>query len=423
MILHDVSKIFEKKKKRERKKESENLKLMMASSSSSSSSWQEFYGQAEAYEALLRDSTLTLFAFQRSPKPSLPPRRHHVGSMMYVLADRDLVGRICLGLATLPGGGGCFALANHGFEHLEFHDQPMILYADCEYTVPLNPTHEPDTTLDLLIKYVRHALTELLMFNNQIDKEIKINVETCHRPGVKVSFHFKIPRIIVRNMKAQQAFWLHVTKLFMESEEDRSQLMVNAQYGDEILQVSFLDMSVYEKEQGQLFRMLGAAKNEGTLHFMVPKDRCRTSITLEEWHQALILRPNAKTVYDVPVEWCTQRTAPVSQRTVTTTTIPCHEEAEKLFTLLDPAWRVESDGVRMKKTDTGSYILIPFRSFYCPLKGANHDSAATCLIIYPLNTKTWGYRIHCQSKAHPSVSPIRGTGSIPHEQVAPLLRC
>ena len=94
-------------------------------------------------------------------------------------------------------GGGIFPLANHGFEHLGFHDQPMILYADCEYTVPLNPTHEPDATLDLLLKHVRHALTELLMFNNQTDKQVKINVETCHRPGVKVSFHLKISRILI----------------------------------------------------------------------------------------------------------------------------------------------------------------------------------------------------------------------------------
>ena len=50
-------------------------------------------------------------------------------------------------------------------------------------------------------------------------------------------------------------------------------------------------MSVYEKEQGQLFRILGAAKNDSTLHFQVPKDRCRTSITLKEWHQESILRP------------------------------------------------------------------------------------------------------------------------------------
>ena len=123
-------------------------------------------------------------------------------------------------------------MANHGFEHLGFHDQPMILYADCEYTVPLNPTHEPDTTLGLLLKYVRLALVDLLMFNYQIDKEkqVNINVETCHRPGVKVSFHLNIPRIIVRNMKAQQAFWLHVTKLFMDNEEARSQLMVNVSH-------------------------------------------------------------------------------------------------------------------------------------------------------------------------------------------------
>ena len=141
-------------------------------------------------------------------------------------------------------------------------------------------------------------------------------------------------------------------------------------------------MSVYEKEQGQLFRMLGATKNDGssTLHFMVPKDRCRTSITLEEWHQALILRPHAKTVHDSPKEWyALQRMTPVSQRTVKSTAIASHEEAVQLFTLLDPAWIVPSDGLRMKKTDTGSYILIPFRSFYCPLKGAEHDSAATCL--------------------------------------------
>src|SRR3989338_7758838 len=270
---------------------------------SSSSSWQVFYGQAEAYEPLLRDSTLTLFAFQR---PSKPPHRRHGGSMMYVLADRDLLGRVCLGLGTLPGGGGIFLLANHGFEHLGFHDQPMILYADCEYTIPLNPTHEPNATLDLLLKHVQLALTELLMFNNQTDKEkqIKINVETCHRPGVKVSFHLKIPRIIVRNMRAQQALWLHVTKLFMDNEESRAHLMVNAQHGGEILQVSFLDMPVFEKEQGQLFRMLGAAKNDGTstLHFLVPKDRCRISITLKEWHQVLILRPIAKKGCRVPKE-------------------------------------------------------------------------------------------------------------------------
>ena len=118
-----------------------------------------------------------------------------------------------------------------------------------------------------------------------------------------------------------------------------------------------------------------------------------------------------------------QRRTPILQRSVTTTTIACHEEAVHLFTLLDPAWTVASDAVRMKKTDTGSYILIPFRSFYCPLKGVDHDSAATCLIIYPLNNKAWGYRIHCQSKAHPSVSHICGTGSMPHKKIAPLLPC
>src|SRR3989338_639449 len=77
-----------------KKREGETRK--MTASSSTSSSWQEFYGQTEAFEAL-RDSSLTLFAFQRSPKPS---RRQHVGSMMYVLADRDLVGRVCLGLGN-----------------------------------------------------------------------------------------------------------------------------------------------------------------------------------------------------------------------------------------------------------------------------------------------------------------------------------
>ena len=140
----------------------------------------------------------------------------------------------------------------------------------------------------------------------------------------------------------------------------------------------------HEKDQGQLFRMLGASKNEGTSssYFMVPKDRCRTSITLKEWHQALILRPNAKKGCHVPKEWYAlqRRATPVLQRTVTTTTINCHKEAVKLFTLLDPAWIVPSDGVRLKKKEeTSNYILIPFRSFYCPLKGAEHDSAATCL--------------------------------------------
>ena len=27
--------------------------------------------------------------------------------------------------------------------------------------------------------------------------------------------------------------------------------------------------------------------------------------------------------------------------------------------------------------------MVLFHSFYCPLKGSDHDSASTCLIVYP----------------------------------------
>lgn len=258
--------------------------------------WQEFENQEDMRSAARSTPPSTR---DRAPFAFQMPN----GRFRYVLASRELVGRVCLGLCSVPGRSGAYEFHRHGFEHLGGHRVPMILFANLKYSMPLNPDLDASVMLATMIKYIRRGFHELLLANGanvdeaqRLAPKIAIHVEMCHRPGEKVSFHLKVPSIVVRNMKAQQAFWLRVQALINEDIDETRMLTVNDQCGR---RVSFLEMSAKE-----VFRLLGASKNkEGVLHFLVPEDRLVSSITLDEWLEALILRPHAKKGWRIPKEW------------------------------------------------------------------------------------------------------------------------
>ena len=82
----------------------------------------------------------------------------------------------------------------------------MIIFADLEYYVAFNPDKDPDTTLSILLSYV-HIVCEELIEQHQ---SYTIDIETAHDLSTKISFHLKIPRIIVRDMSAQLSFFVLV---------------------------------------------------------------------------------------------------------------------------------------------------------------------------------------------------------------------
>lgn len=411
------------------------------------SSWREFWNQDDLFKALETlpdDSEARPFAFQLSAD----------GARMYVLAKPELVGGVVLGFKMLPGGGGVFRFAEHCFEHFGFHDLPMILYADCEYSVPLNPTRDAAAMVEILIRYVRRVCAELFEANEVPNTErraerLRINVETSHRSD-KMSVHLKIPQVIVEDMAAQHAFWSRLQALLQEEQlqgvEDALQMLVMAKNGTETIQGSFVDMSVYVKQQGQLFRTLGAAKNEKELHFLVPEGRRRSSITLEEWLASLVLRPHAKKGVLVPKEWYPKeddrRRASSSSSSSAASSSSCRSEAPtrtstipqevgaQLFAFIDPQWKVSPENVRItsyppetktvvaqgflslpiEKITTQTFVVAQTgRSFYCPLKKSDHDSNAAYLIVRVKKSHERSYthcfcKVACQSHHAGSVS-------------------
>ena len=76
-----------------------------------------------------------------------------------------------------------------------------------------------------------------------------------------------------------------------------------------------------------------------------------------------------------------------------------------------------------EKDRYGQLHLDPFSFLLLSSEGCWSWFCCYLFDYLPCKDNTWGYRIHCQSKAHPSISHIRGTGIIPHEHVAPLFRC
>ncbi len=402
--------------------------------------WCEFYGQREAftaYQALGESDDRRLFAFQRSAK-----------SMLYVLAQPRLVGEVVLGLRRVPGSRSAFTLARHCFEHFGFHDQPMVLFADAEYSTALNPTHEARSTLNALIRFVRLACRELLAANNIADAKILANqlhilVETCHRPS-KVSFHLKLPQLIVEDMAAQRAFWSRVFSLInaqqQQGDAEALLLVVQAQYGENCIATSFLDPSVYQKKSGQLLRTLASAKNDaadGVYHYLVPEGRERESITLDQWLESLVLRPSAENGVEVPASWYPQRTRsspdlrPSLHFDASSTDL--QQVASAVLQYIDEQWQVAPTNIKIKHHPasdaslldlsssaapfscfkTSFFILAPSRPFYCPLKRGHHDSNAACVVVtarQPDHQSTEGwcdYRVHCKSGSHPVDKGVR----------------
>src|SRR3989338_10515608 len=390
------------------------------------SSWRQFWNQDELFKALkaLPDgSEVRLFAFQLNSE----------GSMVYVLAKPELVGGVALGFKTLPGGGGEFPFAKYCFEHFGLHDLPMILYADCEYDVPMNPGRDAAAMVEILIRYVRRLCIELFEANEIPNakgraERLRIHVETSHRPDVKMSVHLKIPQVVVRDMAAQLAFWSRLQAIFQEEQqqgvEDARQMVVTDKNGTPR---SFVDMSVYIKQQGQLFRTLGATKNEREkeLHFLVPEGRVRSSITLEEWLRSLVLRPHAKKGVTIPETWYQKETihhrqpqssssSSSSSSSLTRVSMIPQEVGTKLFAFIDPQWKVPPGNLRimshapqMTKTDppitTQTFVVVQTgRSFYCPFKKGDHGSTAAYLIVRvekghePSDTRCF-CKVTCQS--------------------------
>ena len=73
------------------------------------SRWNVFYRQEDALKELSmmssNDDDRMLFAFQKTEEDGR--------GMIYVLAEPRIVGAVCLGLRTIPGGGGLFPSAPH----------------------------------------------------------------------------------------------------------------------------------------------------------------------------------------------------------------------------------------------------------------------------------------------------------------------
>lgn len=396
--------------------------------------WRVFYNQKEAFAALSEHppSNVGLFAFQRPP-PIVPKKgQKQNGPMLYVLADRRTVGKVCLGLGN-PPDGRVFRFRQYGFEQFALHDQPMVVYADCEYTVELNPKLERSVVLGTLLNYVKRVCSELWAAN-AVDaslslESLKINIETSHR-AEKVSYHIKLPHVVLEDMQAQHAFWSRVVHHIKEDQRtqlpEALQLNVRSYRND----VPFLDMSVYIKNQGQCFRLLGAAKNDGSVvrSFLVPEGRKLGSITLEEWMEALVLRPFAKEVFKLPVAWYGPR-SPSSSSSFTKSIIPLenrqgseqvHLAAALLCRLIDPQWLVPAGLIRLQ--DKGSCLWITFKaSYYCPLKGDNHDTTATMIVVLP-SLEEWRYKIICQSSNHESSREFLKEGLIKNLEHAKQFR-
>src|SRR3989338_7065837 len=242
----------------------------------------------------------------------------------------------------------------------------MVVYADCEYTVELNPKLERSVVLGTLLNYVKRVCSELWAAN-AVDaslslESLKINIETSHR-AEKVSYHIKLPHVVLEDMQAQHAFWSRVVHHIKEDQRtqlpEALQLNVRSYRND----VPFLDMSVYIKNQGRCF--------------LVPEGRKLGSITLEEWMEALVLRPFAKEVFKLPVAWYGPRSPSSSSSSFTKSIIPLenrqgseqvHLAAALLCRLIDPQWLVPAGLIRLQ--DKGSCLWITFKaSYYCPLKG------------------------------------------------------
>lgn len=405
--------------------------------------WRVFYHQKEAFAALSKHlhSNVGLFAFQRPPLYVVPKKgQKRNGPMLYVLADRDTVGKVCLGLEN-PPDGSVFRFRQYGFEQFAFHDQPMVAYADCEYTVELNPKLERSVVLGTLLNYVKRVCSELWAAN-AVDaslslESLKVNIETSHR-AEKVSYHIKLPHVVLEDMKAQHAFWGRVMHHIKEDQRaqlpEALQLDVRAYRKDEVETVPFLDMSVYIKNQGQCFRLLGAAKNDGSVvrSFLVLEGRKLGSITLEQWLEALVLRPFAKEVLKLPMAWYGPR-GPSSSSSFTKSIIPLedrqgseqvHSAAALLCRLIDPKWLVPAGLIRLQ--DKGSCLWITFKAnYYCPLKGDNHDTTATMIVILPPflpSLEGWRYKIICQSSNHGSSREFLKEGLIKSPEHAKQFR-
>jgi hypothetical protein len=425
--------------------------------------WREFHNQEiafEEYKKIRQDmKNVVVFAFQKppssssSPSSSLPKKKKGkgMGAMIYVLGDRETVGKVSLGLQSRPGGGGDFPLRKFGYESFCLHDEPMVAYADCEYDVPLNPSRDKEEMLDTLLTYIRQTIAELFK-DNGVDEakarenaqRIVFDLETCHREA-KVSFHIKIQSVVLKDMKAQQAFWAKVQS-FIEADqltEDPKALLldINAWNGDDVIKKSFIDPKVYDKEQGQLFRLLGASKNDGTgeMNYLVPKGKAVADITLDLWMRSLVLRPGAKGGAKLPASWyelaASSSSSSSSAKKKGAQTKKRNRKESSSFKFnplddietgaflknisqfceyLDSNWKVPSS--LMKLQQKSKYVWwVTLNATYCPQKGGDHNTKATMMTLIHRNAYEWKYKIKCHSDNHPTVDRINMKGTIPSQ--------
>lgn len=426
--------------------------------------WKEFWSQNLAfteYQNIRNDTKdVGVFAFQKAPPPPLPPssssskekkkpKKKRMGAMVYVLADRRTAGMVSLGLQACPGGGGDFPLRKFGYENFCFHDEPMIAYADCEYDALLNPSRDKEEMLNTLLTYVRQTIAELFK-SKGVDEakateraqRIVFDLETCHRLE-KVSFHVKIQSIVLHDMKAQRAFWTKVQSLIdadqLNGDPKALLLKVNACVDGEDIKISFLDPKVYDKDQGQLLRLLGASKNDGSgeMNFLVPKEKHVDDITLRMWTRSLVLRPDAKGGAKLPTSWyklvpssssspSAKKRAQTKKRTLKeSSNVKCNtlddiktgaflEKISQFCEHLDPNWKVPSSLMRLQQKSNNIWWVI-LNTTYCPQKRGEHDSRATMMSLNNKSAYVWKYKIKCQSGNHPKIDRINLEGTIPSQ--------
>lgn len=244
-----------------------------------------------------RASGQTIFALQ---KPT--------GDFRFVLANKELVGRVCLGLCNAPGLIGEHKLRRHCHEVISDFGEPVSLFARFSYSLRLNPHLDLSKVIDTAIKYTRRTIHALCIAQRlsadqayQWSTSVQINVETRTNAEQGVVFILKAPRMVMTNMVHQRSFWRHFREIV---DDDRNRL--DSRFLTAITpagRAPMLVSAVYQTEKPTLFCTLAAASNdEEALHFITLRHRQHTSITLDEWLNSLIARRSDKQ-FSVPDEW------------------------------------------------------------------------------------------------------------------------
>lgn len=133
-------------------------------------------------------------------------------------------------------------LDGYMYESLGGHDKPMIAFMDADMYVACNPCRTAEAMCETQVYYIERVVRELLERpeGSGASKQpgatsvsgttaTRILVETCYREE-KVSFHFKLPDVLLRNMQDQRAFWAHMVALMKAHRTARNNASVRRCY-------------------------------------------------------------------------------------------------------------------------------------------------------------------------------------------------